>query len=52
MDGNKAIYPMIKDSTPSADSIKDPHWLDLMPIGALGNYVISINYNKQKIGIA
>ena len=36
MDGNKTVYPMVKDSTPSADSIKDPHWLDLLPIGALG----------------
>ena len=36
MDGNRTIYPLVKDSTPSADSIKDPHWLDLPPIGALG----------------
>ncbi len=38
LDGNRAIYPMIKDSTPSADSIKDPHWLDLLPIEALGKH--------------
>ena len=36
IDGNRSIYPMVKDSTPSADSIKDPHWLDLLPIEALG----------------
>ena len=36
LDGNRTIYPLVKDSTPSADSIKDPHWLDLPPIGALG----------------
>ncbi len=36
MDGNRSIYPMVKDSTPSADSIRDPHWLDLLPIEALG----------------
>ena len=36
LDGNKTVYPLVKDSTPSADSIKDPNWLDLMPISALG----------------
>ena len=36
LDGNRTIYPLVKDSTPSADSIKDPHWLDLPPIGAIG----------------
>ena len=36
MDGNQAIYPLVKDSTPSADSIKDPQLLDLPPVQALG----------------
>lgn len=36
MDGNRSIYPLVKDSTPSADSIKDPQLLDLPPIQALG----------------
>ena len=36
LDGNRTIYPLVKDSTPSSDSIKDPHWLDLPPIGAIG----------------
>ncbi len=35
-DGNRTVYPLVKDSTPSADSIKDPNWLDLLPISALG----------------
>ena len=36
MDGNQTIYPLVKDQTPSADSIKDPMLLDLPPIQALG----------------
>ncbi len=36
MDGNRTIYPLVKDSTPSADSIKDPQLLDLPPVQALG----------------
>ena len=36
LDGNRTIYPLVKDSTPTSDSIKDPHWLDLPPIGAIG----------------
>jgi hypothetical protein len=36
LDGNRTIYPLAKDSTPSADSIKDPQWVDLPPIGAVG----------------
>ena len=36
MDGNQSVYPLVKDSTPSADSIKDPQLLDLPPIQALG----------------
>ena len=36
MDGNQTVYPLVKDSTPSADSIKDPQLLDLPPIQALG----------------
>jgi E3 ubiquitin-protein ligase EDD1 len=36
LDGNGTVYPMVKDSTPSADSIKDPYWLDLLPVSAIG----------------
>ena len=36
MDGNQAIYPLTKDSTPTQDSIKDPQLLDLPPVQALG----------------
>jgi hypothetical protein len=36
LDGNRTVYPLAKDSTPSADSIKDPQWVDLPPIGAVG----------------
>ncbi|QQP50782.1 Uncharacterized protein FKW44_011906, partial [Caligus rogercresseyi] len=35
-DGNCTVYSLVKDSTPSADSIRDPYWLDLPPIKALG----------------
>lgn len=38
LDGNRTIYPLAKDSTPSADSIKDPQWVDLPPIGAVGEF--------------
>ena len=36
MDGNQTVYPLVKDQTPSADSIKDPLLLDLPPIQAMG----------------
>jgi len=38
LDGNSTIYPVVKDSTPAADSIKDPSWLDLMPIASFGKH--------------
>ena len=40
LDGNRTVYPLAKDSTPSADSIKDPQWVDLPPIGAVGKKMI------------
>ena len=39
LDGNRTVYPLAKDSTPSADSIKDPQWVDLPPIGAVGKII-------------
>jgi E3 ubiquitin-protein ligase EDD1 len=36
LDGNQTVYPLIKDSTPTADSIKDPQWVDLPPLKAVG----------------
>lgn len=36
LDGNQTIYPLAKDSTPNADSVKDPQSLDLPPIQAIG----------------
>jgi len=41
LDGNRTVYPLAKDSTPSADSIKDPQWVDLPPIGAVGKKMIN-----------
>jgi len=43
LDGNRTVYPLVKDSTPSADSIKDPLLLQLPPIGAVGE--------SQSVGI-
>ena len=36
LDGNRTVYPLVKDSTPTSESLKDPHWLDLPPMAALG----------------
>jgi len=36
VDGNSTVYPVVRDSTPSGETIKNPHWLDLTPIEALG----------------
>ena len=36
LDGNRTVYPIVKDSTSSADSIRDPIWLDLPPLSAVG----------------
>ena len=36
LDGSSTVYPLVKDSTPTGDSIKDPQLLDLPPIQALG----------------
>ena len=34
--GNRTVYPLVKDSTPNGESLKDPAWLDLPPLSALG----------------
>merc|ERR1719273_734821 len=36
LDGSSTVYPLVKDSTPTQDSIKDPQLLDLPPVQALG----------------
>ena len=36
LDGNRTVYPLVKDCTSSADSIRDPVWLDLPPVAAVG----------------
>lgn len=36
LDGNRTVYPLVKDCTSSADSIRDPMWLDLPPVSAVG----------------
>lgn len=36
LDGNRTVYPLVKDCTSSADSIRDPAWLDLPPLSAVG----------------
>ena len=36
LDGNRTVYPLVKDSTPQSESLKDPQWLDLPPLSALG----------------
>ena len=36
LDGNRTVYPLVKDCTSSADSIRDPVWLDLPPVAAIG----------------
>jgi len=36
LDGNRTVYPLVKDCTSSADSIRDPMWLDLPPLSAVG----------------
>ena len=36
LDGNRTVYPIVKDCTSSADSIRDPAWLDLPPLSAVG----------------
>ena len=36
LDGNRTVYPLVKDCTSTADTIKDPIWLDLPPVSAIG----------------
>ena len=36
LDGNRTVYPVVKDCTSSADSIRDPMWLDLPPVSSVG----------------
>lgn len=36
LDGNRTVYPLVKDCTSSADRIRDPIWLDLPPLSAVG----------------
>ena len=36
LDGNRTVYPLVKDCTSTAESIKDPMWLDLPPVSAVG----------------
>ena len=36
LDGNRTVYPLVKDSTTTADSIRDPMWLDLPPVSSVG----------------
>ena len=36
LDGNRTVYPLVKDCTSTADTIKDPIWLDLPPVSAVG----------------
>ena len=48
MDGNQAIYPLTKDSTPTQDSIKDPQLLDLPPVQALGIGKFNTRYLQMK----
>ena len=36
LDGNRTVYPIVKDCTSTADSIRDPIWLDLPPVSAVG----------------
>lgn len=38
-DGNNTIYPIAKDC---ADAIRDPNWLDLVPVNCIGAATIPI----------
>lgn len=39
-DGNNTIYPIAKDC---ADAIRDPNWLDLVPVNCIGAATIPIS---------
>lgn len=39
-DGNNTIYPIVKDC---ADAIRDPNWLDLVPVNCIGAATIPIS---------
>ena len=49
LDGSSTVYPLVKDSTPTGDSIKDPQLLDLPPIQALGLGMVSHNLSEITI---